>query len=154
MKNKIHLLLFFLIPLLSSAQTTDSGMVITLHPAVGNTITANEKKQFDLFTEYNDSLFESAQIVKYNDSTYAIRLKTIQGNFFERETDSKELHTIYEKIERIKPVEKDEYVENKRNSEQLKKDKQEDRINTGFQFSQMFFELLVITLEVLVAFSR
>lgn len=94
-------LLLLLFPVLVKAQTNDEGKVIIIHPAVGKTITADNKKQYHLFPQYKDSLFSSAEVTKYNDTTYSIAFKTITGQTIEKSATTEELNEIYHQIDEI-----------------------------------------------------
>lgn len=81
------------------------GTIVALHPSVGNTITLNEKKEFHLFPEVSDETFETAQLVRYNDSTYSYIFKSIsEQNTKEIKINLATLLSDYYQIEYIKPA--------------------------------------------------
>ena len=132
----------------SVSQTKDEGRVVSLHPSVGNVIDAKEKAKFSLFPEYNDSLFESAQLVKYNDTTYSFMIKPVQGKSFERPIEFNELRLYYNKIESIEPASKaitavdpsDYYTENKG-------ERKKDHMETAGYILETVFDVLFIILQ-------
>jgi hypothetical protein len=146
MKKNIFLLFLFL-PFFLQAQTADSVKIITLHPSVGKSIDVKEKKEFYLFPDYNDSIFESAEILKYNDSTYTIRFKTTTGNFFEKPTNTKELDAMYAKVDRIKPA---EYVETKHDRESRRSSSRNENAEWGYHVGSIILQVLLITLSILI----
>jgi hypothetical protein len=88
----------------SFSQNSEKGKIIILHPSVGNAIDAKEKKQYHLFPEYKDLLFQSAELVKYNDSTYTFLIKTTKAGSFERPAPFEERQQYYNAIENAKPA--------------------------------------------------
>lgn len=141
------------------SQTNSGGKIVALHPSVGNTIDAIENKKFNLFPEYNDSLFESAQLIKYNDSSYTFLIKTIKNQSFERVATFNELQTAYHKIEKIQPKidptlnEKDDYREADEQYSQKDKLKRERRAETANIVGEIAYQSLMIVLEILVMIS-
>ncbi len=103
-----HLLLILSLTVSTAtfSQTHEEARIISIHPSVGNTIDVKEKQKFSLFPEYNDSLFESAQLLKYNDSTYTFLIKPVGGKSFERPADFNERQLYYNKIETREPASK------------------------------------------------
>jgi hypothetical protein len=100
-----YCILLFLLPFISIAQQAfDEGIVVALHPSVGLTITKDEKKEFALFPEYNDSIFESAHYIKYNDSTYTFLFRKTDGSKLEKSVTKTETDKMYAQIEKIKPA--------------------------------------------------
>jgi hypothetical protein len=98
------ILLFFLLLFCRTISAQDpGGKIIAFHPSVGNLVDAYEKKHYDIFTEYNDSLFESAQLVRYSDSSYTILVKTKGHDSFEKPAGRQQLDDIYNSIEKISP---------------------------------------------------
>ncbi|MCW3104586.1 MAG: hypothetical protein JWO09_3026 [Bacteroidetes bacterium] len=95
--------IFFLFLLSANAQLRGTGAIITLHPSLGKTITPEEKKEFGLFADYPDSNFETANFVKYDDSTYTVLFKTPTGSF-ERSITATEVAAIHAAIEKQKPA--------------------------------------------------
>ncbi len=125
------------------------GKIIPFHPAVGNEVSAAEKKEFGIFTEYNDSLFESAQLIEYDSSKYVVLIRSTRGTSFEREMPVTEKEAIYKRIESIKPfasiVEpgEDDYVVKKEDAGDTPKRK---------DHSQAWMTALDISLNVLFVF--
>src|SRR3989338_2509423 len=97
------LVLLLLIPGFKGfAQLQGTGQIAMLHPSVGNTITKDEKKTFDLFPEKPDNTFESAQLVKYNDSTFTFLFRSINTEIpSEEKAGIGVLISCYYKIEKI-----------------------------------------------------
>ncbi|OFY85257.1 MAG: hypothetical protein A3F72_04445 [Bacteroidetes bacterium RIFCSPLOWO2_12_FULL_35_15] len=155
MKKLIYFVLLFL-PLLSIAQTSDGIKIITLHPSIGKSIDAQEKKEFFLFPDYKDSIFESAEILKYNDSTYAIRFTTITGKVFEKPVNTNELDAMFAKVDSKKP---NEYVEtNRERTSEAKERKSEgttsrDKAEMGLHVGNIILQVVLITLSILVRAS-
>lgn len=157
MKKIIYFVLLFL-PLLTLAQTSDGVKILTLHPSVGKSIDVNEKKEFYLFPDYNDSVFKSAEILKYNDSTYTIRFTATTGKVFEKPTNTNELDAMYAKVDSKKPT---EYVETKqeRKSEERERRSEQNRTSRdnaemGFHIGNIILQVVLITLSILVQTSR
>lgn len=132
---------------MSQAQTDDSIKIITLHPSVGNSIDVHEKKMFYLFSDYKDSIFESAEILKYNDSTYTFRFKTTNGKILEKPTNKHELDEMYAKIDRIKPV---EYVKTEHEKEARKRSSGNAKAEFGYNLANVLLEITLITLSVFI----
>lgn len=156
MKKLIYFLLLFL-PLLSIAQTSDGIKIITLHPSIGKSIDALEKKEFSLFPDYKDSIFELAEIVKYNDSTYTIRFTTTTGKIFEKPVSTNELDAMYAKVDTKKPT---EYVEtNRERKSEARERKSEDsatsrdKAEMGLHIGNIILQVVLITLSILVQAS-
>jgi len=99
MKN---LLLFFSILLsFRAVAQTDTAKVIGIHTAVGKSISQEEKIKYHLFPEYKDSLFESARIVKLNDSTYEVVVHSTGGADIKSYISTQELDGMYFRIDEI-----------------------------------------------------
>ncbi len=132
------------------AQTSESIKILTLHPSVGKLIDVKEKKDFYLFPEYKDSLFESAEILKYNDSTYTIRFKTTSGTVFEKPTSIHELDAMYAKVDSKRPA---EYVEPKKDREGRKNKEGRDNSQLGLHIGNVILQVVLITLSILIQAS-
>lgn len=131
----------------SISQTDKNGKIVAFHPSVGNSINLQEKKEFGIFTEYNDSLFESAQLVKYNSESYTVLLKTTNGQSFEKPISIQELDALYANIEKVKPVITDDYVEvNKPKEKQFKKD---NRSESAQIVAEITIQIVFVLLEIL-----
>ena len=103
------LLLLIVITFCSLPANAQTGSIFTLHPSLGTKITLDEKKQFSIFPEYPDNTFESAQFVKYNDSTFTVLLRTTTDTLSQEKTVSiTQLWAIYYQVEMIKPAPTDE----------------------------------------------
>lgn len=136
------------------SQTDRNGKIVAFHPSVGNSITISEKKEFSLFTEYNDSLFESAQLVKYRvDSTYAVIIKTTNGKSFEKPIGIKELDAIYASIEKLKPASTkttvDDYFDKKPTKEEIEAKKKADRKESAEMIAEISFQVIYTILIIL-----
>jgi hypothetical protein len=106
MKYYYCIIILFLASFTLRAQAIlGTGSVITLHPAIGPTITLNEKKKFFLFPQEDTLLFESALVIKYNDSVYSFVIRKTDGNRFEKFTTKKEIEEMYSRIEKLEPAE-------------------------------------------------
>ena len=144
------LLQFFSFNLLHS-QTIVNGKVIILHPSVGNSIDLKEKKEFSLFPEYSNFEFESAQLIKHNDTTYTFLIFTTKGKSFERATNLREMQQYYNAIENIKPApvananESDDYYTQKPEKDEEAKPRHR---NPALAF-EIIFDVLLIALRVL-----
>jgi hypothetical protein len=104
MKSLSTFILFFLSCLPGFAQMKGTGRIVVLHPSLGQTITLAEKKEFGLFPNYPDSIFETASIVKYNDSLFSVLYKDIHNSALERTISQSQLYEIYLKVEKAKPA--------------------------------------------------
>jgi hypothetical protein len=147
----VHLFIFIFLTQFLHSQTAENGKVVALHPSIGNTIDIKEKKQFSLFPEYTDSLFESAQLIKYNDTTYTFLIKTTSGKSFERAAKFHEMQKDYATIESIKPAQvvnsekkTDYYSPKEENNEKAKS----RRVASGIGF-EIFFDVLLFSLQLL-----
>ncbi|MCW3085887.1 MAG: hypothetical protein JWP12_3253 [Bacteroidetes bacterium] len=92
------------------AQMRGTGQIMMLHPSLGNTITLNEKQKFGLFPQQPDSTFETAQLVKYDDTTYTILFRTVCDDRFENTISINELLLMYIKVEQIQPAHSEQQV--------------------------------------------
>ena len=130
------------------SQTDRNGKIVAFHPSVGNSLTLSEKKEFFLFSEYNDSLFESAQLVKHNIDTYTVLIKTTKGQSFEKSISIQELDAIYASIEKIKPQTKatDDYVVKPQSKE---KEIKTDKFEAGYIAAQITLQVIFVLLEIL-----
>lgn len=137
------------------SQTERNGKIVAFHPSVGNSITLSEKKEFSLFTEYNDSLFESAQLIKYHvDTTFAVIIKTTNGKSFEKPIGIKELDAIYASIEKLKPISSkntavDDYFDKKPTKEEIEAKKKADRKESAEMIAEISFQIIYVILVVL-----
>ena len=133
------------------SQSDRNGKIVAFHPSVGNSINVYEKKELALFTEYNDSLFESAQLVKYSVDDYTILFKTIDNRSFEKLISIQELDTIYARIEKIKPINKTspqvDYVFDKEETEEMQK--RAARIENVHMIAEISFQIIFVLLEIL-----
>ncbi len=155
--NLISLLFVFqFLTVDASSQTVEKeGKIVAFHPAAGNSITLAEKKEFGIFPEYNDSLFESAQLVKYDSARYTVLIKARTGQSLEREILQTELNAIYKKIESVKPVASivkpsdDDYVVN--DSPRSKEKEATKKWNkSAYIAGQVTLQVLFLFLEILV----
>lgn len=137
-----------------NSQTNDgNGKIVKIHPSIGNSINLSEKKEFQLFTEYNDSLFESAHLVKYTDSSYTILIKTTTGKSFEKPISIKELDAIYASIEKIRPAgttpPADDKIEKKPTQEELEKQrKRENYYDSAQTIAEITFQIIYTLLLI------
>lgn len=136
------------------SQTDRNGKIVAFHPSVGNSITLDEKKEFSLFTEYNDSLFESAQLFKYSvDTTYAVLFKTTNEKSFEKQISIKELDAIYASIEKRRPATTnttvDDYFEKKPTKEEIEEQKKANRKESAEMIAEISFQVIYTILIIL-----
>jgi hypothetical protein len=103
MRLFISLILLFL-RLNAFGQLLETGSIVPLHPAVGNTISKEENSRFSLFCFVTDSLYESANLVQYNDSTYTILFHLKNQPESERKLSIDSLICLKNKIEKITPA--------------------------------------------------
>jgi hypothetical protein len=107
--NYSLLSLFFLIFLFfggskrSIAQIEGTGKIIPFHAYIGNTIDLQEKQKLNLFPEWSDSLFQSAQLVQYDLDRYAILFKTTHYESVEKKISMEERNAIATIIEKEIP---------------------------------------------------
>lgn len=130
------------------------GVIVAFHPSVGNSINLSEKKELELFTEYNDSLFESAQLVKYSSESYTILFKSTKNESFEKAISIKELDEIYSKIEHSKPATKtlataDNTERELSKEEQEKIKKKEEHYESIQTIAEITFQIIFVLLEIL-----
>lgn len=159
LNKKLFQILFFIFAISfgfaknSNSQTYKNGKIVAFHPSVGNSIDLSEKKQFLLFTEYNDSLFESAQLIKYNFDSFSVLFKTTKAESFEKSITIKELDEIYGFIEKAKPAAtslNDDYVDKKPTKEkQEKQKKREDHYDSVQIVAEITFQIIFVLLEIL-----
>jgi hypothetical protein len=145
----------FLLAFVSFSQ--DSMKVIGIHPAIGKTISQDEKIQYKIFPEYSDTVFTGAYVLLNTDSSHTLVMNTCAGKIVKRSIDTKELDQIYYTIaeaEKIKQAEEISYVSPA--EEETKEEKKKRRSEAA---SRGVFEVLgqvfIISLEVLLmgAFS-
>ncbi|MFL5762858.1 MAG: hypothetical protein ACJ77K_02880 [Bacteroidia bacterium] len=129
------------------SQMDPVGNIIAFHPSVGNSVDLKEKQTFGIFKEYNDSLFESAQLLKYNDSTFTIAVKVKDRNSFEVPATKAQLNEIYHAIDRIQPAEDVDYVD-KKTLEQEERAKRERRAEVWSNIGQATMQGVIVFLEV------
>ena len=156
MMKQISVFALLLLSTLSYSQVPANGRIIILHPSVGNVIDQKEKEQFGLFKEYNDSLFESAELVKYNDTTFSFLITTRAGKSFERPSSDKEVREYYNTIENNKPasVANEEqatyYHSNERERDtNHRSDRQRNRVETADIVFEVFIDALSLFVYIL-----
>lgn len=151
MRIPILIFLFFL-PTIFFAQSPDSSKVIGIHPAVGKSISQNEKIRYHLFPQYKHVSFEQAEVLKVNDSTFVLLVKPVNGNSIKCPITIAELDELFYQIDEIEKSKRrvdDEYVI----SEEERKEAQ--RIRTRNDNSEFWWNFLtqmtIITFETLIA---
>jgi hypothetical protein len=146
------LIAFILFNLVVQAQTSANAKLIGIHPAVGKTISQDEKIRYRLFPQYKDSTFESAQVFKLSDSTFLLAVKPITGSELKSPISIPELDELFYRI--------DEAEKNKKNVEEdyvLSKEerKEAERKRAGNENSEFWWNFLaqmtIITLETIIA---
>lgn len=149
--------LFFLLfgfPQKGNSQIDETnGIIVAFHPSVGNSINLTEKKEFNFFPEYNDSLFESAQLVKYSNDRYTVLFKTTKGGSFEKAITTGELDELYASVEKVKPAEKAPATNNsgekKLSKEELEKQqKRDDHYESVQTIAEITFQIIFVLLEI------
>lgn len=99
------LFLLIIIAFCNFPANAQTGAIFTLHPSLGTKVTPNEKKQYSILTDYPDSTFESAQFVRYNDSTFTVLLRVTTDSLpHENDLSLTQLWAIYYQVEMIKPA--------------------------------------------------
>ena len=98
-----HVLCFLLLAsaFFAKAQNTDTMRLIGIHPAVGKTIERDEKKEYHLFTDYNDSLFDYAQVFRKNDTTFRLVITSIRGSQQSYRLDTAAMNELYDRIDAV-----------------------------------------------------
>lgn len=151
MKNYFFLLIFAILFSKSIfAQTNNDDRIIAFHPLSGKTIDVHEKKKYTIFNEYNDSVFEIAQLVKHSNGSYSILVKTKSGKSIEKPASIAELDAIYASIEKIDPANIQaksnivEYDTEKRSDEERRIRRTENAILVGDIALRTFFVLIDI----------
>lgn len=132
------------------AQTEKNGKIVAFHPSAGNSLDLSEKKKYAIFTEYNDSLFESAQLIKYSSDSYSVLIKTVNGKSFEKPAAIRELDSIYAAIEKVKPTAFANAItetENKLTAEE--KRKRERRAEIADTLAQISYQSFIIILDII-----
>jgi hypothetical protein len=146
MKQLLYFSLLFFISFSQKAQTADSGKVIGIHPIVGKTISLDEKIKYNLFPEYNDSLFSSAQFIRNSDSTYTIVFTSISGTELKKNISSNEMNDLFYKIDKI------EYPDKYCDYVSAENPKRYNRFD--WRGVEAISEILVGILQLAVLFSR
>jgi hypothetical protein len=104
MKQYYIFLLIFVSISLKAQNHFDEGKIIQLHPSTGFAVTPAAKIKYNLFPQFQDSVFEYAQLVKYNDSSFTFIFRTKYDGRVERSTTIAEINDVYNKIEKINPA--------------------------------------------------
>ena len=139
MKQLRIFIFLFLVSLLANAQTADTAKLIGIHKAVGKTITRDEKIKYHLFTEYKDDTFDSAQVFRYNDTTYELRISSSNGSMVKTMIGDSQMNQLYNRIDNIengKTIESDYVI-----SAEEKKRQHDQRIKE--ERSQFWTDFLI-----------
>jgi hypothetical protein len=136
------------------ARNTDSAKVIGVHPAVGKLISLDEKIKYKLFTEYKDSVFVSAQVLKLNDSTFQLSVRSIQGIEIKNHISTKQLDDLFYRIDDVekgKKIKEEEYV-------MTDEEKKEERRKRSREVSASFWynflaQMTILTVETLLTIA-
>jgi len=102
--KKLLLLFILFITFRTYAQHWETGAIITLHPSLGTRVSEIEKKEFSLFGDVADSVFDYAQFIKYNDSTFTVIIHNLNGQSSEKPISRAGLWVIYYQVDLIKPA--------------------------------------------------
>ncbi|MCX6295042.1 MAG: hypothetical protein NTX97_03070 [Bacteroidetes bacterium] len=152
----IFCLHFFLIGGIENgfSQTGQNGTIIAFHPSLGKTVDQKEKKDFGLFPEYTDSLFESAQLVKYAVDSFTVLFKTKIGKSFERPISIHELDKIYATIEQANPSSTVE-TKNEEDSKEreIKRRKRNETANNIGEITYLSFEFMLDLIYLISIFN-
>ncbi|HEX8514805.1 MAG TPA: hypothetical protein VF868_01310 [Bacteroidia bacterium] len=151
---KIFRLLFLLLlPICSHAQSFDSVKVLGIHPAVGKLITADEKVKYKLFPEYKDSTFESARVLKYNDSLFVLCVRSINGTELTKDIGTDQLDKLYYAVEELEKQKKprEDYVMS--DEEKRETERRRSRNNNSEFWWNFLAQMTILTFETLIAFA-
>lgn len=133
------------------AQIEQSGKVIIVHPSVGKVIDNYEKKVYGLFPEYRDSTFNSAYIIKYTDSSFAVIVTDIKNQTIEKNISSKELDNMYFQIDGQK--QKSLYNEENNTKKKRKQTGPNTAVN-NYILTEALVQLTIITINILFALAN
>lgn len=155
MRSILFLLVFFIsslstAPLAAKSLPTamqDSMKVIGIHPAVGKSITKQDKIYFKIFPEYNDSIFFSAYVILNTDSTYTLAVNTINNKNIKRPIDRKELDQIHFAIDNKSKEESIDYVQKDEDKKAIRK----ERANRTFM--NVLAQIALVSFQVLLTAS-
>ena len=100
MKQLSFFISFLLLSLCANAQT-DTAKLIGLHPAVGKTISRDEKIKYHLFKLYDDNTFASAQVFMYNDTTYLLKVTQTNGSLLQDTMRTNQMDDFYTRIDEV-----------------------------------------------------
>lgn len=146
-------LLLFLLCSLAKAQTPDSAKAIGIHPAVGKSISCGEKIKYRLFTEYKDSLFKSAEVLKFNDSTYEAVIHTTKGIDVKTYLSTEEMDRLYFRIDEISKADK-QHAGNFTDPSEEEEEKRIKRKQRASAAGDIFLEILgqaiIVSLQVML----
>ncbi len=117
---------------------------MTLHPQLGEIITAEEKEKFKLFQDYKTETFGSAYVYQMNDTAYVLVVNPIGAASFEKPISNAEINAIHSGVERITKEETRRYAE-------AEKERRQETANEIARFS---FQFIFIALEILLAISN
>jgi hypothetical protein len=132
------------------AQSEKNGKIISFHPSIGNSIELKEKQEYELFPEYSDSLFESAELIKFDSSNFEVKFKTKNAKSFNRPITTAQLDEIYYAIDRRQPLnqptldEKNELqeIERKRRNAEIARNVAEISLEAFFYTLQFIFIII------------
>ncbi len=100
MKLLSFFIAFLFLSLCANAQS-DTAKLIGLHPAVGKTISRDEKIKYHLFKLYDDNTFASAQIFMYNDTTYLLKITQTNGSLLQDTIRTNQMDDFYDRIDEV-----------------------------------------------------
>jgi hypothetical protein len=146
------LILILIFPVVLSAQSSDSIKVIGIHPAVGKSISQNEKIRYKLFPQYKDESFEQAEVLKLNDSIFVLSVKPVKGNSIQCPITVNELDELFYQINKQENRKKnpdDDYV--KELEEQKEAQKTKARNDNSEFWWNFLTQMTIITFETLIA---
>lgn len=149
MKHLFTIVFSFLLFNFGVGQTDNKDKIVAFHPSIGNTLDKSEKIRYTVFPEYKDSLFESAQLIQHDSSSYSVLIKTTNAHSFKKEINRTELDIIYAKIESMQSTNSgstDDYVDN---STTQKKEKKQDHADTARLAGEITLQIVFIALQIL-----
>ena len=95
------LLLLLLLTFATQAQVSDTAKLIGLHPAVGKVIDRDEKMKYRLFPDYDDRLFEKAELYSMNDTAYLLVITSVSGTKMKYHVNEVLMDKLYEQVDAI-----------------------------------------------------
>ena len=150
MKRLPLFILLFILSLAANAQTADTAKLIGIHMAVGKTITRDEKIKYQMFPQYNNEEFDSAQVFRYNDSTYELRISASNGSVVKTRIGNSQMDDMYNRIDDIEngKTQESDYVM----TDQEKKKQHDQRIKEDHSqfWTDFLINMSIVTFEIVI----